>query len=268
MGKASSNKKIARAQRAGGAAKAGRQTSLLFPLSVTMVVVLGLALVVVARNSRDAEATGPPTLADHWHSAYEINICGDAQPPLLDQTDPRGIHTHADGVIHIHPFSEAAAGEDATLERFFEASGLEVADDRIEIPGGETFTEGEDQCDGEDAVVRVARWLDADQVADTDPQIFTEDFGDIRFLDDREAITFFFGPEDADIPPPSSIPGLDNLTDVIDPSQEIDPTTGEPLGPEGTETEADDTPAADTGDEGTTDEGTTDQGTTDTTAGE
>ncbi len=231
MGKASSNKKIARAQRAGAKSTAGQPRGWLYPASITMVFVLGILLVVVARSSRDAEATGPPRLTDHWHAAYSVVICDEVQDPILDETDPSGIHTHGDGVIHIHPFSESVAGNNAQLGAFLEASGLEVTDDRISVPPeGPEVVEGEDSCDGADAQVRVARWENADAVDTTEPQIFTESFDKIRFLGDREAITIFFGPADADIPPPDTIPALDELTDIV----ETDPSgapISEPGGP-------------------------------------
>ncbi len=224
MGKASSNKKIAKAQRAGSKSTAGKQRGWLYPVSLTMVFVLGILLVVAARSSRDAEATAPPLITDHWHAAYSVVICGETQAPITDETDPSGIHTHGDGVIHIHPFSESVAGTNARLGAFMEASGLDVSDDSISVPGGKEVVEGEDQCDGADAQVRVARWLDADAVATTEPQIFTESFDNVRFLGDREAITIFFGPSDADIPPPDTIAELDQLTDIT----ETDPS-GAPI---------------------------------------
>lgn len=214
MGKASSNKKIARAQRAGSKSTAGQQRGWLYPVSLTLVFVLGILLVVVARSGRDAEATGPPRLTDHWHAAYSVVICDEPQAPITDETDPKGIHTHGDGVIHIHPFSESAAGNNATLGEFMDASGLDISDDKISVPGGREVVEGTDKCGDADAQIRVARWESADLVDSTEPQIFSENFDNIRFIGDREAITVFFGPADADIPVPNSIGELDQLTDV------------------------------------------------------
>ena len=63
---------------------------------------LGVSLIFYARTQDEAEAL-EPGLTDHWHAAYGIYICGTLEPPFTDDADPNGIHTHGDGVIHIHP---------------------------------------------------------------------------------------------------------------------------------------------------------------------
>ena len=68
MGKASSAKKIARAEKAVSSSGPTERRQLGYPSVVALVVVLGLALVVFARATRDAEAS--PTLQEHWHAAY------------------------------------------------------------------------------------------------------------------------------------------------------------------------------------------------------
>ena len=68
MGKASSAKKIARAERVGATSGPSERRAIGYPSAVALVIVLGLALVVFARATRDAEAS--PTLQDHWHAAY------------------------------------------------------------------------------------------------------------------------------------------------------------------------------------------------------
>jgi hypothetical protein len=214
MGRASSAKKVARAARAGGrGARRGQRPSLLFPGTIALVCVLGVALIVYARSQDEAEAQ-PPTLQDHWHAAYGIYVCDSFTAPFQAQDDPDGIHSHQDGVIHIHPFSNRVTGENAKLSVFFDAMGAELTDDTLRLSDEEEYKEGEDQCDGEDAIVQVAYWANASEAADTDPQVFTENLGDISFDDDRAAITIAFAPRNADLPPPESIPQLDQLTDV------------------------------------------------------
>ncbi|HSP60172.1 MAG TPA: hypothetical protein VLO09_03855, partial [Ornithinimicrobium sp.] len=71
MGKASSNKKVARAAKAGGGrARAAGERNILFPAALAAVVILGTLLVVYAREERTAEALEAPlAFEDHWHSA-------------------------------------------------------------------------------------------------------------------------------------------------------------------------------------------------------
>lgn len=240
MGKASSAKKVARAARAGGkGAKSGQQRSLLFPASVTIICILGVSLILYARTTDEASAL-EPGLTDHWHAAYGINICGTFEPPFTNDADPNGIHTHADGAIHIHPGAAqqvARAGDDATIGVFMTAAGAELTDDSITLPTPEgdtvTYTEGEDQCDGEDAIVQVARWANASEANDTDPQVFSEDLADINYENDREAYTIAFLPEGDDIPPPETVDQLDELAgidggDTVTAPSSVPPGSDEP----------------------------------------
>ncbi len=248
MGKASSSKKVARAARAGGSRRVGQRRNLAFPALITVILVAGVLLVVFARERRDATAaprfgaTAPP--GDHWHAAYNIVVCGQVQPGLSDAVpDTSGIHSHGDGVIHIHPFTRGFAGPNARMGAWFETVGLEMNEDRLVLPDGTTFEEGEDDCDGEPGRLRVAVWDSAQAALDgEDPsRIVDDDFGDLRFRSDREAYTFAFLSEGEEIPAPDNIPSLDNLSDVVEAPDDSTTTT--------------------------TDEGDTDEGDTTSTSG-
>ena len=218
MGKASSAKKVARVARAGGGGKSSKRGSKpLFPMAIGLIVVLGVALIVFARTSpQDAAAEAPVANQDHWHAAYGIRLCGDGfLAPIQVQDDPVGIHTHGDGIVHVHPFTNASSGENATLGEFFDAAGVTIDDNEISV-GDTTVKEGDDTCGADDkpGVVQVAVWENAREADGTDPEIVTEDIRDIRFTNDSMAITIAFAPDGADIPAPPTIPTLDNLTDV------------------------------------------------------
>jgi len=90
------------------------------------VVILGLFLVGFSRNQElnkgQQAAKVPPRInQDHWHSSFSVYICNNfmPNPPLFDTVD--GIHTHGDGVIHIHPYTPAASGRNATLGFFLKS---------------------------------------------------------------------------------------------------------------------------------------------------
>src|SRR6266508_2699473 len=217
MGKASSAKKVARAARAAGGKRARQRRNLGFPAMIIAVLVAGLGLIVYAATERRAVAQ--PLTTDHWHAAYNIDTCGTIQPPDSDLNgqDLVGIHTHGDKVIHIHPFLDSAAGQNADLGKFFEDIGLQVTDTSIVLPDGTTFEEGTDTCDDEPGRLVVARWDSAEKAAagENPSQIYTDDFANIRFRNDREAYTIAFLPEGDDIPAPDSIATLDQLSDVV-----------------------------------------------------
>jgi len=198
VGRASSSKKVARAARAAGRPGTGRNW--LWPAAIVVLVAVGLSLVWVSRGTDQAEASAP-TFGDHWHAAYGISTCGEVQPPLADQNgDANGIHTHEDGLIHIHPTSTQATGDNATLGVFAEETGLGLEDDRLELPGGDTFVEGEDECDGKPGIVQVAVWDGPD---DEEPEIVTEDVAGIKF-EENQVLTIAFAPEGAELEKPAT----------------------------------------------------------------
>ena len=180
-----------------------------------LVAVLGVVTIVSSRNERQAalnpiksEKPRPPAPqkkfpGDHWHAAYGIYVCDRFLPPINSDRDPLGIHTHNDGVIHIHPFTRAAAGRKATLGAFARTVGLGLSEDRIKVPGGETYAAGE-KCGDEQGRVRVF-------VNGTERR---GDPADVR-LRDRDLVVVAFAPEGKDVPDePPSAPELDRLTDV------------------------------------------------------
>jgi hypothetical protein len=202
MGRASSSKKVQRAARAAGRPGTGRNW--LWPAAVVALVALGVTLVVISRDTGEASAESP-TFGDHWHAAYGVYTCDGFADPLTDQNgDANGIHTHEDGLIHIHPTSTQATGDKATLGVFAEEVGLGIEDDRLEVPGGKTYVEGEDECDGKPGVVQVAVW---DDPSDESPEVVTEDMTGIK-LGQNQLLTIAFAPEGADLTKPPSAPEL------------------------------------------------------------
>lgn len=199
-----SSKKVAKAARAGStpSAAVGREKrSLGFPMALTGIIVAGIALVAFAWNARDVEAFSP-SFDDHWHLSFGIYDCTieDFLPDLADPgTANAGIHTHGDGVIHLHPFSSSATGNNAQLERFLEATRSDISnDERMTFRDFEALEEGV-QCDGQDAILQVARFAPG---ATTPTEVITEDLLDFRFREDQEGVVIALAPAGADIPPP------------------------------------------------------------------
>jgi hypothetical protein len=172
-----------------------------------MVVVLGVVLIITSRNETldrlDERGSEHPTTEEHWHSAYGFYFCDQFSPPLADNgRDPLGIHTHGDGIIHVHPFSQAASGNRATFDKFEDTMGITVDRDRLEV-GDKKFSNG-DKCGDKAGEVRVL----------VDGKPYDGDPGKIKF-GDRQSLVFAFAPKDAEVPPqPPSFGGLNNLSDV------------------------------------------------------
>lgn len=170
-----------------------------------------MLLVVWSRSAR--EATSAPRVGDdHWHSAYDIYVCEDWRGKIVNETAGNGIHTHADGLMHIHPFNSEASGKKADLGQFFGAYGGLINDSSLQLDTGEVISEGED-CNGQPTVLKVARFDAQDR--DREPEIFTEGIADIRYLKNLEAFTIAFVPEDVDPPPPR--PERYTFLETVDP---------------------------------------------------
>lgn len=202
MGKASRKKRPIKAK--------ARKGSLGFTIVVTAIVVLGIAGIALSRGGGGGVSNDtPPTLNDHWHSAYAVNICGTVQPDMPQPTRLGGLHTHADGLIHVEPFVSASAldqGDNATLARYAESMpGFKLASGEVQPITGKLMKNGDD-CEGKGPgklTIRVWENAAGDEFKDyTDPK-------DVKILDGA-AMTIAFLPEGGEIAKPPSIPNLAN----------------------------------------------------------
>ncbi len=215
MGKASASKKVARAAKTGGGRTRRGSTSWLWPTMMATIVLVGTAGVVYSRDQRQPDtsrplASGPGRQGDHWHAAIGFNICGTFAPNISEAADPLGIHTHNDGIVHIHPFASRSAGQNAKLGVFFDTVNVEVSSTRLKLPGQDAKRNG-DKCGDADGTVQVKTWPSRDATAEG--IVYKGDPSDIR-LTDNQLITVAFVPDGTDIPKPPSEPTLDNLSDV------------------------------------------------------
>ncbi|MFT7473460.1 MAG: hypothetical protein ACI81L_000375 [Verrucomicrobiales bacterium] len=202
-----SSKKVAKAAKAGAtpSASVGReQRSLGFPMAMVGVFIAGIALVSFAWQARDVEALSP-SFDDHWHLAYGIYDCRE-EGFLANLEDPQvansGIHTHGDGVIHLHPFSSTATGNNAQIERFLEATRAQFdGDTALTFTNRAALTEDGAVCGGEPAVLQIARFAPGETTAS---EVITEDLANFRFRADQEGVVIALAPLGAEIPPPPS----------------------------------------------------------------
>lgn len=228
MGKASSSKKVARAASTGGGRTSRGRRPVGYYSFIFVVVLLGTTLIVVSRSNMGNRASAePPTTKDHWHQAYGIYIC-DAYlaNPGDEGSDRVGIHTHADGLIHIHPFTNRATGRGAVLSHFTEQIGMELSATKLKPPGQDTKENG-DKCGKDKGRVRLVEWESAQ---DTTPQFVGGDPQDYRLRENGIVVIAFLA-EDAkpeSVPLPASISDLANPSDVAPTGSTIaEPTPGD-----------------------------------------
>ena len=240
MGKASSSKKVARAAKAAGRPGVGRSWG--WPALIGGLVVLGLILVVISRgNTEDAVA---PKLGDHWHAAYGIYVCDTFMPPLNDTvTDETGLHTHGDGLMHMHPFGTSYTGDNANIGNFGLTVDLEVEDDSFRMGG--LVRENGDECDdGTEGTVQLKVWDSPDAA---EGRLIEGDFADYA-PQEFSMWVLAFVPEGTEIPPPPPevIEALRAPADVVGSQPTSPPATvpvettapTETTAPESTETTA------------------------------
>ncbi|MCB0969341.1 MAG: hypothetical protein KDB37_21105 [Ilumatobacter sp.] len=223
----SSTKKAAKLAQKGKGQKVRFQGGTVFPLAVAITLIVGLGLIVYARQSVPAADQSPPTINDHWHAAYGFYLC-DGWVQLNGNLEERnsqgqftninfvrsGIHSHDDGVIHWHPYTSRATGRNATLGVFLESYDVELNDDSIVFPSASAvgpnpdfaaqapseilaeYIEGETQCAGEDAEVTVKAW---GSFTDTDGgNRYIANMDNIHVDNDGMVFAIYFTPADTD----------------------------------------------------------------------
>lgn len=221
MGKASSAKKIRRVQQAGVSRAPGQRRNLGYPALIIAILVVGAVLTWFARESRQADASVAPVAnRDHWHAAFGIDVCGVFEGNISDQgADRLGIHTHADGLVHIHPFGDGGAGENATFGKFADQVGITLGDGEFTMPDGTTYRNGDD-CpskeggDGESGKGRVVLYVWPPQANEnTEPRTVTSNLSEVRFTEDGQILVLGFVPEGYEPELPPSVPALANPID-------------------------------------------------------
>jgi hypothetical protein len=250
VGKASSAKKIATAAERGRNQRVRQARGRVYPLALGAAIVLGLLLVGWSRNSARAIANVAPkasagtTLGDHWHAAFGVYKCDTWLPNITKVNEARetqsgpvtdpdyavtGIHSHGDGVIHIHPFGAQGAGKNAKLGTYLRMVGAKLSDSKLEMPENLGTLNNDEDCGGKPGKLKLLVWDKADST--DEPAKYVTDFNNVRFKKDGMAFAIAFVNEDTDVKglKPPSATNLAELgaadggarpptTEVVDPS--------------------------------------------------
>ncbi len=139
------------------------------------------------------ETAGAPRVGEHWHATYEVLICGQRQPNFPSWPSGVGVHTHGDGVIHIHPSTPQGEGAGARLVKWFEYGGGKLTQSEMHMPGtpkDEVYKNGDECPDGTEGVLQV---FVNDQRMDNWKRYIPQDGDQVRIV---------FGPEEAEAAPP------------------------------------------------------------------
>jgi hypothetical protein len=118
---------------------------LLWRLLAVLLVALAGSVVAVQLDDDGVAGTAPgPRIGDHWHAAYAVFICGQRQPNFALWEG--GVHTHDDGIIHVHPLLPSEEGAGASLSRWFEYGGGLLTRTEVRLPGSGVAVENGDVC--------------------------------------------------------------------------------------------------------------------------
>ncbi len=154
-------------------------------------VAIAIAAIIVATllqpsSASDIDTKGGPRIGrHHWHATYQTFICGQRQPNF--PTWEAGVHTHADGVIHIHPFLPQEEGAGARLVKWFEYGGGKLTQSEMRMPGSrETYKNGDKCDDGSEAVLQV--FVNGEKLDNWSQYI----------PQDGDRVLIVFGPEETD----------------------------------------------------------------------
>jgi hypothetical protein len=134
---------------------------------IAVIVIVGVALIVLSKDSSSSANDTPPYAAlgnnrgDHWHAYLGFDVCGSWLPPQPQFESQNGIHSHGDGLIHIHPFSIRAAGKRAVVRRVIEDDNngdYSLSGSSFHLWDDATHKNGDKCGTGKDAKSAVVQW--------------------------------------------------------------------------------------------------------------
>lgn len=177
----------------------------LFIAALGLILVGGIAATVFFASTRESNiGVAPVANDDHWHSAFLISNCGTDLPATSLFENPDGLHTHGQGLLHLHPFNPSASGINATLGQYFDGAGAELTDSSFTTGFSDVFPTTMSEangCGGESATLQLAVWENAfDETAE--PEIITENLRDFRFTSAGMAITLALVADGEEAPRP------------------------------------------------------------------
>lgn len=163
-----------------------RRGSAAFVAAIMVILLVGAGLLVLFKNNpKPLERGAIP--GEHWHANLRMEFCGKTMGnyPYLEGE----IHSHGDGVIHLHPQTPAFSADNANLGAFFRTYETTLRVDergrnQIVLPDGSSYVDG-GTCPGSSVKHDVEVIVDGKRL-EGDPSLYTPKDGD--------AVVVRFGP--------------------------------------------------------------------------
>ncbi|MCX6519361.1 MAG: hypothetical protein NTZ21_01700 [Actinobacteria bacterium] len=97
-------------------------------------------------------------VGDVWLAALGVHVCGEWLANAPATALEAGVHSHGDGLVHVHPVNadgpDRDTGDDATLGRFLAEGGWRVDEDGFAVWDGVDVRTGDTCPDGREGVFR------------------------------------------------------------------------------------------------------------------
>jgi hypothetical protein len=210
--------------------KRKRSGSFGWNVAIAAVIVVGVVAVFLVRGG-GTDASGPPRApdaaanvpGDHWHTAFQVNVCGEwlsAQPQFEKPADNPGqqanvgIHTHGDDLIHTHPFVVSEEGDNATLGKFADYGGWSVSSDSIDAwVGPQSAPKQTEWSNGDTCTFGEYKGQQGQLTWAVDGKARTGNPADYK-MKDGETLAIYFLPKGADKPfPPNACTEFSQISD-------------------------------------------------------
>ncbi len=194
--------------------KARKSGTLGFMAIIGVIALLGIIGIIASKSGTNAGAQTGPNIGEHQHAALGINICGQWKPNTPQYESAKGIHSHGDGFIHMHPYSRAGANENATVGLFLSQADEKVTNDSIKLGDGTDLKNG-DECVNLDKKPGKLRWSVNGKEKKGNPARYVPA--------DRDVIALAFLPDGEDIGTPPIATSGQNPSDVGGPTPDTTP---------------------------------------------
>jgi hypothetical protein len=200
-------------------------------VAIGVLIIAGIVAVFLVRGGGDSAGSGPPrapdqsanVAGDHWHTAFQVDICGEwlsAQPQFEKPADnPNqatnvGIHTHGDNLIHTHPFVVSEEGNNAKLSKFADYGGWSVSSDSIDAwVGPQSKPDQKSWSNGDTCPFGQYKGKKGQLSWAVDGKARTGNPGDYH-MKNGETLAIYFLPEGAEKPfPPAACTAFNQISD-------------------------------------------------------
>jgi hypothetical protein len=106
---------------------------LLVACAAIFIAIVWTAIATDKPSKNSTRELSSERIGDHWHAALGVDVCGQWLPPAPtfmvragESGVTAGIHSHGDGLIHLHPFASDEA-DDPSVGRFMDYGGWKLS---------------------------------------------------------------------------------------------------------------------------------------------